>query len=1164
MSAKEYYESAPGERVQSPDSYWKGGQPTHSTPPSKQSQQRKSSRDDYISPGDPSFTLTNFPPSFGKSPTTEATATDAIPVPPPKLQSTTTNVQSPPAPESPGSQVTDDSDDSLVHINLPPRNLPTRTTHRSDSLSLTQSNLHQHNGVGTTGISTPLRGDYSSSAGFGSSTRRRLRQKELGTHGKDTLIQMLIKQECSTDDSRKLLRGALDKLEQYKLDLLEANNHCRRLERACQKLTDERMTMHTQVTEAMGKAQQQVLTAQQELSICKLRLEHTEQSLTTTQAELREARLQRDTAKLEAEHHRNEAHRIREQSNVREAREQGRKSGFDEGVQQGRILGITQSGSSGTPRQLITQAGEPLSAQPRSTDTSIIGENGALVEDPNSSQTSAGRARSSSSKHNSVDSAVAVRDPRTLKAEFGAAVERARKETEDRLQRELENRLNQERHRLEVLNLQQQQRREREIQEEKERLKHLLEESEKARLSQLKNEVRQELREREQAEREREREERQHERDKDREHFQREREKTVKEREHERRAAAERDRERDRAVSEATARAAAATAAANAAANAAASLHALSETSGSEYEHSGPSNTSIRSFPIPPLPYIPMPRPPMDMPAPMTTQPPVTIPAQMAMPEPTVNPMINVRPNSISRPATTQPGLPTTVPARQGRNRRMSIDSQSSISTVTGAFDSLVSFPHAARTNSASGSVGGGPTTTTARGIPGVASSTGSNGGGGGRPTSGSGSRGGAIYGRPYVGGREGGGNGGTTTAGPYSNPMTGGRQQDALSDIPEDASVRAISPEQPRYASVVPPLPVLNMPVIPGVTTSSGTRGGARGAGDVYGAGPSGSQQPMNLNLLNTRNGGLKRSDSANSARPSIRSNSSYEFHIEPPSNPTSPRGGPEDPQEPPLHTAPPTHPHSSPNQFLSPLHATVPIPPPQPPVRIEPSSTSERRQRTRTRTSSSGSRGGRDMEALTEPSSPVIPTEEARDLPLGFVPQTITDTVTGVVTPLTGVSALPSVGGAGGGGGGGGSKPGGRNSGIYSPYTTSSSALPSSPPVIPQGSYGDNTGNSNRTTPSQRTGIYGGGGIGTPATGSNRNLPGTLSGRGTPAPVGGGVYQNPLRGGGGDGGEGEEGEEGESGDGVDELLVRNTKINATAPLPQDTRKKKKKKGGK
>lgn len=216
----------------------------------------------------------------------------------------------------------------------------------------------------------------------------------------------------------------------------------------------------------------------------------------------------------------------------------------------------------------------------------------------------------------------------------------------------------------------------------------------------------------------------------------------------------------------------------------------------------------------------------------------------------------------------------------------------------------------------------------------------------------------------------------------------------------------------------------------------------------------------------------------------------------------------------------------------------------------------------------------------------SPALPpvsgvaSDAGAGLPPGFVPQAITDTVTGVTTPLAGMSALPSAGapgpsGAGtasrrqsvygnpnapedaqGGGAGDwgdagwgntGTRPGG---GIYSPYT-SSSPLPTGPPVIPKGTWGDaddtgGAGPSNRTTPSQRPrSIYGS----TTPGGSTRNLPAN----GTPA--GGGVYQNPLR-----------QEEGENEDGegeTDELVARNTKINATAPPPIMTAKEKKKKKG-
>ncbi|KAF9447773.1 hypothetical protein P691DRAFT_92020 [Macrolepiota fuliginosa MF-IS2] len=285
MSAAEYYHSTPGPehgQFQSTDSFWKGGQPApsndtqspplHIPPP-------KGSNEDYVSPQDPSFSLTNFPSNYNSSTSSQTKPApipppeNAIPVPPPRVQPTV-HAQSPPAPQSPDSAVTDESDDSLVHVRRPSGGTNV-SHHRSDSLNLTRNNLQHHNGL-SSGMTSPGR-DYGPS-----SSRRRLRAKELATHGKDTLIYMLIKQETRSDEFQKMFRGALEKLEQYKLDLLEANNHCRRLERACQKLTDERMLMHTQATEAVAKAQQQTLAAQQELSICKLRLEHAEQALYVT------------------------------------------------------------------------------------------------------------------------------------------------------------------------------------------------------------------------------------------------------------------------------------------------------------------------------------------------------------------------------------------------------------------------------------------------------------------------------------------------------------------------------------------------------------------------------------------------------------------------------------------------------------------------------------------------------------------------------------------------------------------------------------------------------------------------------------------------------------------------------------------------------------------
>ncbi|KXN85226.1 hypothetical protein AN958_11501 [Leucoagaricus sp. SymC.cos] len=584
--------SVPGERAQSLNSFrLKEDQPTYPTP-----------MDNYISPGDSSFTLMNFPSLFDDSPTAEATPRRSTPDPP-RLQSTA-SIQSLPAPESSESQVTDHSDNGFVHTDLLPPILPgsNRINHHSDNSSLAQNNLHRYNRADTSGISDPFSGDHGSTSSFNLSSRERLRRTELRTHGKDPLIQMLVQQEGSTDEARKLLRNVPDKLEQDKLLLSEAKSHCMRLERVYQTLTDARMLTHMQVTEAEGNARQ-ALTAQRGLSIGELRLDHAEQSLATTRAELREASLQSDTAKVEVKHPRNVARWLREESDVREVYEKGRKSGFDEGVQRGYYLGIDLSGTGGTPQQLVIQAGEPLSASfvpPRSVNSSAVAKSRALTEDPNISNTpqaTDGHAGSSSSKRNLIDSVVTFRGPRILQ---DAAVERALMEIEDRLQRELEDLLTQERHRLELLSLQQQRQYETEIQEEKERLKYILEQS-----VQLKDEVQRsgnrlraeraqgrellawERERRVAAERdcERERERRlAAERDYERE---RERQATAErglDLERERREIVERDCEWVRAVPEATANLAA-----DASASAVASSRATPGMSDSEHEHSGSS-----------------------------------------------------------------------------------------------------------------------------------------------------------------------------------------------------------------------------------------------------------------------------------------------------------------------------------------------------------------------------------------------------------------------------------------------------------------------------------------------------------------------------------------------------------------------------------------------
>lgn len=254
--------------------------------------------------------------------------------------------------------------------------------------------------------------------------------------------------------------------------------------------------------------------------------------------------------------------------------------------------------------------------------------------------------------------------------------------------------------------------------------------------------------------------------------------------------------------------------------------------------------------------------------------------------------------------------------------------------------------------------------------------------------------------------------------------------------------------------------------------------------------------------------------------------------------------------------HNAPHHHSGLDPH-LLSPNHAVAPVLPQVPsqqPVqrRRAESPVLPVRMNARQRSGSVSSSGGTGGGIPTQPNTPVIPDaqyfppnfipqsftphanatpalpgSEIPDVvlnpPPGFIPQSVTDMRTGVTTPLTGMNPLPGVGGDENGGGSRRQSLYG-NTGNRSPYMTSPALSAGGPPVIPTFNDEDNAG-SNRGTP--RSGIY------TPG-GTSRDLPGTSS-----------VYQNPAEG----------DEEGDN----DELVARNTRINATAPTIGGRQKKKK-----
>ena len=306
---------------------------------------------------------------------------------------------------------------------------------------------------------------------------------------------------------------------------------------------------------------------------------------------------------------------------------------------------------------------------------------------------------------------------------------------------------------------------------------------------------------------------------------------------------------------------------------------------------------------------------------------------------------------------------------------------------------------------------------------------------------------------------------------------------------------------------------------------------------------------------------------------------------------------------------------------QYLSPAHATIPIPP----IQVSSRNPSEQRQRSRQSHDWDNGIAGRqdDVNPPTQPSSPSIPPMDMQslppgfipqiftphtapfpslpplivnegDLPPGFVPQSITDTTTGLTNPLMGgmPSALPDVsagapvinknsnggedprraslyGNPNTGRGGGDDDDGPVGAMKWGSSTDKSYLLPSrsptppGPPVITNltsWSHHHDSGFYPSTSRRNTPRSRTKSIYGTPSTlGESSNLPGGLQ-----IPVddaGGGLYQNPSR--------QEEEEEGEGERNVnvdadaDDSVARNTRINAIAPLPHTGGKRKKKKGG-
>ena len=148
------------------------------------------------------------------------------------------------------------------------------------------------------------------------------------------IASMLLYDERETNDLRRML---LSVTEQLKQESQRADDNERRAREAIQRFRA--------INDARALAQQDAARANEELRLYKLQLDYAQKEIHRAQEILESIEAQRHDAEASAAKARNVARKLREDSLVDLAREEGRRLGMQEGLARGRRLGIDQARS---------------------------------------------------------------------------------------------------------------------------------------------------------------------------------------------------------------------------------------------------------------------------------------------------------------------------------------------------------------------------------------------------------------------------------------------------------------------------------------------------------------------------------------------------------------------------------------------------------------------------------------------------------------------------------------------------------------------------------------------------------------------------------------------------------------------------------------------------
>ncbi|KIM40596.1 hypothetical protein M413DRAFT_164521 [Hebeloma cylindrosporum] len=181
---------------------------------------------------------------------------------------------------------------------------------------------------------------------------RKERERQLANTPRDTLIHLAISKEHEIKEAKHLLTTAILQIESLR-DKLAREEQARKV------LEEEKRIQGLKTTQAILKAQKESMGALESVGMYKLQIENLQMDLKRARDTVRTVEDERDDADRALVRARSSARQMKEQNVVLQAREEGRRQGFEEGHNQGRMAFAAE----------VSANPEPVEEEPKRSPT---------------------------------------------------------------------------------------------------------------------------------------------------------------------------------------------------------------------------------------------------------------------------------------------------------------------------------------------------------------------------------------------------------------------------------------------------------------------------------------------------------------------------------------------------------------------------------------------------------------------------------------------------------------------------------------------------------------------------------------------------------------------------------------------------------------------------